>query len=680
MTIFLILVNGLSALVSIQFLRPDLPADETITFLNLFNAFLGVYQVFSSENWTNVLFGAIEAEIELGQAVIVATYISAWMFFANCESGYVEHIQPLLMKTVIVLQMFIAVINENFDVVEEAKKAKQATSFWAAQQPRDERASWMRHLNPYRWLRANPKALAVEHLPSNLVLPMQQALVEEDTASAHFKPPQKPQGRGIRKYPGRTLDLLQRVFTGQHSQYADIPLTELSAPTRQDPVELGENSKEERLERIREAIVAAQTDIMPNQDVYEVMHERRARKADFIRDHPSYDKTFWIFSQRSRIRQFCQELVHPANGERIFGRQTSTLASTTFYIILLAVVIAGIVVESIATPVYRRRYYQKHGLIRGAWFDIAESTFTLTLVIEFVIKVIADGLFFTPNAYVRSIWNILDAIVLVGISINVTTTLIFIGGLSRITRSLKALRALRLITLLEKMRTTFSDLIISGAIGIFDAALLAILYMIPYAVWGLNIFNGLLNECNDGDVSGRDTCVGEFTSSATGDAFTFLVPRVWDNPAPSTRFSFDSFRSSLLILFEIVSLEGWTDAMGVATSATGRNQQPENNASEANALFFLIYNLMGGVVILTLFVSIIIGNFKAKTGSALQTQPQKEWKDLEKLLRAQKPSRRPKVRPISGVRAWCFDRAVQKHGWWSRSMTFLFFIHFIVLM
>jgi voltage-dependent calcium channel len=79
--------------------------------------------------------------------------------------------------------MFIAVINENFDVVEEAKKSKQATSFWASQQPQDMAPRWTRFLNPYRWIKAKPKALAVDNLPSNLVLPVQQSLVEDDGMS-----------------------------------------------------------------------------------------------------------------------------------------------------------------------------------------------------------------------------------------------------------------------------------------------------------------------------------------------------------------------------------------------------------------------------------------------------------------------------------------------------------------
>lgn len=368
---------------------------------------------------------------------------------------------------------------------------------------------------------------------------------------------------------------------------------------------------------VREMLAMVQTETTDGQDLNDLIEERRARKADFIREHPSYDKTFWIFSQKNPIRQFCQKLVEPANGERIFGVPPSPILSTVFQLILLLVVIAGIVVEGIATPTYRRKFYLKTGPVRGAWFDMAESAFTLTLVIEFIIKVIADGFLFTPNSYVRSIWNILDLLVLIGIVVNVTTSLIFIGGLSRITRSLKALRALRLVTLIEKMRSTFQDLILSGAVGIFDAATLAILYMIPYAVWGFNIFASLMNQCNDGDdsITGLANCNGEFVNKVVGDTggYGFLAPRVWDNPSPSTTFSFDNFRSSLLILFEIVSLEGWIDVMGVATSITGKDQQPKTNASEANAIFFLIYHMMGGVVILTLFVRFVLSAYSMIT-------------------------------------------------------------------
>lgn len=361
----------------------------------------------------------------------------------------------------------------------------------------------------------------------------------------------------------------------------------------------------------REILAAFNTEGATAEDIDDADKERRALKADFIRDHPTFDKSFWVFSQKNGLRRFCQKLVQPAGGERIFGTPCSPIAHPFFQLLLLLVVIGGIVVESIATPVYRRNFYALHGEVRGAWFDLAEAAFGLTLILEFIIKIIADGFVFTPNAYLRSIWNVLDLFILSGLIVNVTTSLVFIGGLSRFTRSLKALRALRLITLIEIMRNTFQSLIISGVSRIMDAAVLAILYMIPYAVWGLNIFSGKMNMCNDtGDaVTGMVDCIAEFPNAILGDnsdKFGFLVPRVWDNPAPSTIFSFDTFRASLLILFEIVSLEGWVDVMQVATSIVGPNLQPQQNSSQVNAIFFLIYNLLGGVVILTLFVRCVI--------------------------------------------------------------------------
>lgn len=664
MTLFLILINYIAALVSVQLLRGDYNSDEAANFANLFNAFLNVYQVFSSENWTDVLYGAVSAEDALGQTVVVVIFICAWMLFANF----------------IVLQMFIAVINENFDVAEESKKGKQVTNYYATTHQTQSSAGWLKRLNPYRWVPANPIKVKVENLPSNLILPMQKSLVQDYSVPKPESPITPTAGsrtaQGARHYATKSLKSLHQLYAGK-AESNDVPLATLKQYTREDHV-----LDDEETERHLELLASLNPEATATEDLNDALYERKARKADFIRNHPTYDKTFWLFSQDNILRKACQKLVMPANGERIFGQPHSPVAHTIFQTILFMIVLAGIVVEIIATPKFRRNYFIENGLARGAWFDMAEVAFGFALLIEFLIKVVADGFMFTPNAYVHSIWNVIDFFILAGLLVNVTTTLIFIGGLSRVTRSLKALRVLRFITLFDATRTSFRSLIISGASRILDAAVLAILYMIPYAVWGLNLFAGKMNTCNDNDKSihWMSDCINEYTTTVYGNAFGFVAPRVWDHPSPSTTFSFDNFKSSLLILFEIVSLEGWIDAMDVATSITGANQQPSTNASEYNAFFFVIYNLLGGVIILTLFVSIIIGNFTSKTGSALLTKPQREWIDLKKLITRQRPSKRPKSRPTWALRAWCYDRAVHKHGWWARVMLVLYILHIIALM
>lgn len=85
MSLFLLMVNYIGALVAVQLLRGDLGEDTPMNFGDLWTSFLGVYQVFTSENWTDILYAATGAEIRLGQTVVVTLFIAAWMLFANCE-------------------------------------------------------------------------------------------------------------------------------------------------------------------------------------------------------------------------------------------------------------------------------------------------------------------------------------------------------------------------------------------------------------------------------------------------------------------------------------------------------------------------------------------------------------------------------------------------------------------
>jgi voltage-dependent calcium channel len=77
------------------------------------------------------------------------------------------------------LQMFIAVINENFSVAEEAKRAQQASNYFQTQEPDKNRMAWIHKFNPYRWFKPSPRAIVVENLPSSLVLPMQKSVVQD---------------------------------------------------------------------------------------------------------------------------------------------------------------------------------------------------------------------------------------------------------------------------------------------------------------------------------------------------------------------------------------------------------------------------------------------------------------------------------------------------------------------
>jgi len=84
MSLFLIIVNYLAALFASQLLRGDLSSSEAMNFGQIFTSFLAIYQIFSSENWTTVLYSSAMAEIPLGQSWVVVIFIVGWFFFANC--------------------------------------------------------------------------------------------------------------------------------------------------------------------------------------------------------------------------------------------------------------------------------------------------------------------------------------------------------------------------------------------------------------------------------------------------------------------------------------------------------------------------------------------------------------------------------------------------------------------
>ena len=129
-----------------------------------------------------------------------------------------------------------------------------------------------------------------------------------------------------------------------------------------------------------------------------------------------------------------------------------------------------------------------------------------------------------------------------------------------------------------------SLLTLSNSIGVlFSAACLCLLIIIPFAVWGQQIFgSGLFFKCNDSSVTTKFECAGEFVGAAVSD-WTFPQPRVWTNfDLPS----FDNFGSALLLLFELLSLEGWIDAMIAAISINGQDQQPQSGAATYYAIFF----------------------------------------------------------------------------------------------
>jgi len=82
------------------------------------------------------------------------------------------------------MQMFIAVINENFSVAEEAKRGMQASNY-SEQRSQTTSGRWTNMLNPYLWFRTTSTTANAENTSPTSVLMGTGVLVQHDPLPMH---------------------------------------------------------------------------------------------------------------------------------------------------------------------------------------------------------------------------------------------------------------------------------------------------------------------------------------------------------------------------------------------------------------------------------------------------------------------------------------------------------------
>lgn len=210
--------------------------------------------------------------------------------------------------------------------------------------------------------------------------------------------------------------------------------------------------------------------------------------------------------------------------------------------------------------------------------QIAEYAFVIFMSLELALKILADGLFFTPKAYIKDVASVLD----VFIYIVSTTFLCWMpkrvpsNSAAQLLMILRCVRPLRIFTLVPHMRKVVYELC-RGFKEILLVSTLLILLMFVFASYGVQLYGGRLARCNDPTIVRRDDCVGVFmrrvfvtkmklTPNANESYPSMLVPRVWANPR---RFNFDNIGDAMLALFEVLSFKGWLDVRDVLIKAVG---------------------------------------------------------------------------------------------------------------
>ncbi|KAK5628230.1 hypothetical protein RRF57_003945 [Xylaria bambusicola] len=655
--IFVFLITFIMAIFAVQLFRGEIPLHDDggelieVSFYNIYNSFLGMYQILSSENWTSILYNVTSYTTSRSTAWYGAIFLIAWFILAFF----------------ILVNMFIAVIQENFDVSEDEKRLEQVKAFLQRKELGSTAGSNVALSEIFSFRKQRQRRNPLDYGPATMEMLLKDAVPPSGETPDTETPP--PGTMGTEKKSGLFRSVTRTFEKNKQNKEPNPFYSSLQFQGPSDAMDPRQMARQ---------VVSATL-------------ERRKAQREYLRRHPTYNNALYIFTPRNPIRRLCQRIVGPGRGsERFDGVEPNKIVWYSFSVFIYAAIIAMVVIASVTTPLYQKLYLQEQHLTEDSrstsWFVWVDLAFAVLFTVEAVIKIIADGLFFTPNAYYRSSWGFIDAVVLITLWINVFTLIFNDGSVSRVVGGFKALRALRLLNISNTARDTFHSLIIVAGWKIIShtdiplmynqAALVSLSLLIPFAIYALNLFSGTLLSCNDGDVERLIDCFGEFNSSPSNPDWPLLAPRVADNPF----FNFDDFGASLFILFQIVSQEGWIDVSFAVQSITGIGLQPQEMASRGNALFFVVFNLLGTVFVLTLFISVFMRNYTEQTGVAFLTAEQRTWLELRKLLRQISPSRSSYDESETKWKKWCYKRAIEKRGKWYTGITIVLVLHLVLLL
>lgn len=659
--LFVFLLTFLASIFAVQLFRGDLPQEQPsgaalyVTFATIFNAYLGMYQIFSSENWTDILYTVTASETGWGTAWIGAIFIVLWFIFAFF----------------IILNMFIAVIQENFDVNEDQKRLHQVRAILQQSEIGGHSGGTLSLSTIFKfWQHKRQDPLDYGNaakdmlLKDGLIQEFLDAQFDEELASAK---------------PGISASTTFDILNGKQSKVQDWWTRLNNRIFHSEP-----NPFYQKMQFTR-GYDQLNVDLLRT-ELKDYQERRKVTQRLYLQKHPKYNVSLYVFKPDSSIRKACQRVVGPGRGnERVQGVIPNTAIWYSFSAFIYLAIVAMVILACYTTPLYQQNYFRNHGFTHWSWFMWSDIGFAALFTVEAAIKVIADGFFWTPNAYYRSSWGFIDGIVLLTLWVNVVTSLYDPGGGSRAVGAFKALRALRLLNVSDSARDTFHSVIILGGWKVISAAFVSISLLIPFAIYGVNLFAGKMWYCSEQNGNGNPInvplpiynltdCIGEFYYTAYN----------WEFPAPrhirNNWYSFDSFPDALFLLFQIVSQEGWVEVMWSGQSITGVFTQPSDFATQGNAIFFVVFNLLGAVFVLTLFISVFMRNYTEQTGVAFLTTDQRSWLELRKLLKQVAPSKRPNnKKKRENWQEWCYRRAVTKTGLWHRSVTALLVLHLILL-
>lgn len=437
--LFVFLITFIMAIFAAQLFRGELPQVDddgevyNVSFFTIFNSFLGMYQILTSENWTGMLYAVTAAGKDFNTGWIGAVFLMGWF----------------VLSFFILVNMFIAVIQENFDVSEDEKRLEQVKAF--LQKKELGKSSNNLALSTIFTLGRNRKKKdPMDFGPGTIEMLLKESVVHDflDDRMDPLNDGSEP-SQPTRQFTTMAGDVQPGYFSTAWGKLASKFSSREPNPFYSNIRFDGQNKPMDPREMAHQTVTAAGA--------------RRKAQREYLARHPNYNNSLYIFTPHNPLRRLCQRLVAPGRGsERFDGVEPNKVAWYTFSAFIYTIIITMVVLACITTPLYQKEYRENHQFSARNWYVWTDLAFAGVFTVEAIIKVVADGVFWTPNAYYRSSWGVIDAVVLITLWIYVFTLLANDGAVSRAIGAFKALRALRLLNISSSAQDTFHNVIIWG--------------------------------------------------------------------------------------------------------------------------------------------------------------------------------------------------------------------------
>ncbi|CAD8183288.1 unnamed protein product [Paramecium octaurelia] len=306
-------------------------------------------------------------------------------------------------------------------------------------------------------------------------------------------------------------------------------------------------------------------------------------------------------------------------------------------------------------------------LILDTYFDnfLIEFDIFITCVflIEFLLKVIAQGFITEPNTYMRNTWNVLDFTIIIISIIDIPYT---DQNLSyfKVLRLLRTLRPLRLVKENKQLKLLVTTLLNSLS-GVLNVTIIIVLVFIMFGILGVSLLQDKMHYC---DITSQN----EFNYYDQQECKE--LGGEWSN----RNMNFDNILNSILTLFILSRRDDWDKQIYWYIDAS--DDGPEKNAQLWIIIYFLTFIYTGSILLMDLFTGVIFVNYKFADFSMKDkviSADQEDWINIQKMIVASSPNFALYYPPLNFYRALIFNLISNRY--FDGTIIFLIIFNVVVL-